>query len=430
MLNFAILLSNIIAGMTIDGEQAVASLCIPEGYDRTHMAGLSATVNVTDVRQIPLARTDARALPFPDDYGTDPYSPTHYTALTTVDGSLDIAIADVWILLTSILLHGPLFPEKPYLVYLPDLIQRLVPEIYGPDPLGPSWIMNAWQAMSLQRSQGVIVTTKRTGLDAVSYAGVSKSKVHVLPMVQAPLFKVPDSAEALSRQKRTQLRQFLGDGPAREDTSGGRLQKLRCENSLDPAQTPYFLWVTNSTQHKNHRRALRALELYYGQEDGRLACMMCGATTDDFKAASTVQTPYIQEVRTRIAESPLLRDRLHVAGELSHAGFRRLLTGAAYLWHNVLYDNGTFSVIEAASLGIPSLTSDYPQMREICEAYSINTRTFDPWSPEDTAAQLKAMEGFLLEDQAVATMSSREDLRESFSIQLTELLLHACSTLP
>ena len=43
-----------------------------------------------------------------------------------------------------------------------------------------------------------------------------------------------------------------------------------------------------------------------------------------------------------------------------------------FLWHPATIDNGTFSVIEAAHLKVPSLSSGYPAMKEINEQYNLS----------------------------------------------------------
>ncbi|MEY9641157.1 glycosyltransferase involved in cell wall biosynthesis [Bradyrhizobium japonicum] len=55
-------------------------------------------------------------------------------------------------------------------------------------------------------------------------------------------------------------------------------------------------------------------------------------------------------------------------------------------------DNGTFSVVEAAHLGVPSLSSDYPAMREFNDAFSLNLRWMDPADPNNMAESLMQME--------------------------------------
>jgi len=69
-----------------------------------------------------------------------------------------------------------------------------------------------------------------------------------------------------------------------------------------------------------------------------------------------------------------------------------LLSTAEFLWHPTRRDNGTFCVVEAASLGVPSLSSSYPAMREMDAAFELALAWMDSASPLDMATQLKRME--------------------------------------
>jgi glycosyltransferase involved in cell wall biosynthesis len=79
-------------------------------------------------------------------------------------------------------------------------------------------------------------------------------------------------------------------------------------------------------------------------------------------------------------------------GNLSERKYAKTLGGAAFLWHPGKIDNGTFSVIEAARLGVPALSSDYPAMREIDAQFALNLAWMDSVEPRNMAAQLKRME--------------------------------------
>ncbi|MFD2884496.1 hypothetical protein ACFS4T_25530 [Pseudomonas lini] len=55
-------------------------------------------------------------------------------------------------------------------------------------------------------------------------------------------------------------------------------------------------------------------------------------------------------------------------------------------------DNGTFSAIEAAYLNVPTLSSDYPAMREIDEQFSLNLEWMDSSDYREMGRKLKEME--------------------------------------
>ncbi|MGC1223029.1 MAG: hypothetical protein WA872_14725, partial [Candidatus Sulfotelmatobacter sp.] len=68
------------------------------------------------------------------------------------------------------------------------------------------------------------------------------------------------------------------------------------------------------------------------------------------------------------------------------------LRHAQFLWHNVIYDNGTALAIEAAQMGVRTLSADYPQMRYLCATFGINALFFPAFDATRSAAALKEME--------------------------------------
>jgi glycosyltransferase involved in cell wall biosynthesis len=77
---------------------------------------------------------------------------------------------------------------------------------------------------------------------------------------------------------------------------------------------------------------------------------------------------------------------------LPDQNYQAQLGCAAFLWHPGRIDNGTFSVVEAAHLGVPALSSDYPAMREIDQQFSLHLTWMDPDDPNNMARQLKRLE--------------------------------------
>ena len=70
-----------------------------------------------------------------------------------------------------------------------------------------------------------------------------------------------------------------------------------------------------------------------------------------------------------------------------------IVRNSQFLVHNVLADNGTFSVIEAAILGRPSMSSDYPQMRELNKQFELDLQFFDAFDIDGTAKMMSGLEG-------------------------------------
>ena len=178
---------------------------------------------------------------------------------------------------------------------------------------------------------------------------------------------------------------------------GRRWSAFPCSPRNSPGRKPagrriganYFLWTTNLAAHKNHENALKALQIYYERLDGQLNCHVTGVGADRLL---TEPHPHLQSLPGIIAKSPKLKNRLRLLGELPDASYRTRLAGARFLWHAASIDNGTFSVIEAAYLGVPALSSIYPAMQEINSQYLLGLSWMDAHDPDDMATQLKHME--------------------------------------
>ncbi|HYD61501.1 MAG TPA: glycosyltransferase [Noviherbaspirillum sp.] len=273
------------------------------------------------------------------------------------DGIRHFSDCDLWIIVSDRLDH-PLLPLRPYIVMVYDYLQRY--EGFLPQTVNRRFIHVA------HRASRVFVTTEFTRQDALQFAGLPSRKVKKLPML-APDFSARRSAAADRRQG-------------------------------------YFLWTTNLSQHKNHENAVKALQLYYEELGGVLPCRVTGVETD---ALLKSNLPHLKPLRALVSHSPVLRKNLQLLGELPERAYQSLLAGSEFLWHPARIDNGTFSVIEAAHLGVPSLSSDYPAMREIDAQFGLQLAWMDPRDPQDMARKLKAMERLAEERRAVLPSQQR-----------------------
>jgi glycosyltransferase involved in cell wall biosynthesis len=156
---------------------------------------------------------------------------------------------------------------------------------------------------------------------------------------------------------------------------------------------PYFLWSTNGAAHKNHANALEALRLYYNALGGTLDCWL---------------TNLPPEAQQAVAPEHRRPERLQWMGRLSDSAYQEAMAGAEFLWHPARVDNGSFSVVEAAHAGVPSLSSDYPAMREMDHQFQLRLKWMDPDSPQDMARRLKEME--MRASEARAELPSAESL--------------------
>ena len=140
----------------------------------------------------------------------------------------------------------------------------------------------------------------------------------------------------------------------------------------------FFLWTTNLCVHKNHENAFKALRLYYEKYEGSLKCHMTGVDTRELFKRDASHLRAFRDIRQ---SSAALKHHLKIEGELPDQRYQAQLGCAAFLWHPGRIDNGTFSVVEAAHLGVPALSSDYPAMREIDQQFSLHLTWIDPDDP-------------------------------------------------
>ncbi|BCX66889.1 glycosyltransferase [Pseudomonas izuensis] len=272
--------------------------------------------------------------------GREGWEPVSGSYVVPDDGIKQLMDCDAWVVISD-RLTAPLLPLRPILLMVYDYLQRYVPLLSNGADL--PFIDAARSARK------ILVTTEFTRLDALQYAGVTEAAVSKVPML-APLFF---------------------NGLKKQESAG------------------YFLWTTNLSLHKNHKNALKALKIYYEELGGKLSCHVTGVNTDVL-----LKSPldHLKGLASLVKGSEKLRSKFRVLGELSEVDYTGALSKSAFLWHAGTIDNGTFSVIEAACLGVPSLSSDYPPMREIDEQFRINLTWMDSGSPRKMAQQLKYME--------------------------------------
>lgn len=290
------------------------------------------------------------------------------------DGGADFRDCGFW-LFVSDRLELPLVPLERYGVLVTDHLQRYVPEIfdatmYAESDSGP------WNFLRNVRNADVVAAMSRdTVADAVAYAGARGRVVRMPTTIDVDHFmRLADVADRTTH-----------------------------DTSVSPSGAPFIAWVTNASPHKNHLRMLRALDVYERASGQPLDVIVTGLGTDLFDPdlpenrrigrEDHWNMPYVRTVREMVAAArPSLRRRLHFLGCVSDPVYARVLRSARFVVHNVIADNGTFSVVEAALLGCPSISSDYPQMREIDDEFGLEMRFFDPFDERDTAAALLAGE--------------------------------------
>ena len=265
---------------------------------------------------------------------------------------------DFWLFMVD-RIFGTVLPLKPYGIFATDFIQRYVPDIFDEKMYADQKLLTTIYR-NFRNADLAFACTDGTAKDLLTYVGRSGPIVLFDPLVDDTFIK----------NKRS--------GP--------------CTPSGD-----YFIWVTNGTIHKNHERALRALKSYYEKHRGKLKCVVTGVHTHFFDPKMGRDLygqlhPYHRKINDIIGQSSSLLDNLVIKGNISDDEFQKLVSGSRFLWHNVIADNGTFSVIEAARMGIRSLSSRYPQQVYIDRKFNLGMNFFDPFNVAEAADKLIEME--------------------------------------
>ena len=273
--------------------------------------------------------------------------------LQPVDGVNDFMDCDFWLFVSDRMAVPPA-PLRPYGALLFDYVQRHVPEALSVD----GYVVQAEGMIPFaQEAKFVMVTTPAAKADANSYAGVPLRRIIQIPL----FFELPKAVE-----------------------------------SPRILEADYLVWVANASPHKNSTRVLRALEKYYDDFAGNLKSMVIGAFSHAFaeNGPECLQRhlPSAIEARAFIRASRSLKRNLRIEGELSPSAHAAAIKHASFLLHGNLNGNGSFAVIDAAALGVPSLSSRYPAMEFLDKTCALNLTFFDPHDIDDMARSLKAME--------------------------------------
>ncbi|WP_241667775.1 glycosyltransferase [Pseudomonas sp. Sample_24] len=295
------------------------------------------------------AQTARRAMRYA---GHDGWEPDSVRYVVPDDGIKQLLDCDAWIIVSD-RVQAPLVPLRPCIFMVYDYLQRYEKVL---SKSGDEHFISA-----VRRAQKLLVTTEFTKQDAIQYAGVEVNRIAKVPMLAPDFSKV---------------------GPG----------------ILSAPDQPYFLWTTNAGAHKNHVNALKALKFYYEALGGQFFCHVTGVNTDNMLESSE---PHLKSLSALVNASAALWEKVKWLGELPDFEYRCTLANATFLWHAGKIDNGSFSVVEAASLGVPALSSDYPAMREMDIQFSLQLSWMNASDYKEMAHQLKDMELTYLSKKAL-----------------------------
>ncbi len=236
-----------------------------------------------------------------------------------------------FLLFTADRVRLPLFSLVPYGCIIHDYIQRYIPQI----------MMDFYEGSFLQLVRNAVInftTTESTLSDAIQYCGISKNKIHLIPLF---------------------------------------FEKINLNNTGQIQEKAYFLWSTNVVEHKNHKIALEALSIYY-EKGGRLKCYITGTNTKFFTSNyKGERSSYVKEISKIIEQNIHLKRNIKILGNLPKDEYIKTLQNSAFLLHPGYGDNGNGSAFDAAMLRVPTISCDYPAMRNMSEKTHIKFAFFE-----------------------------------------------------
>ena len=288
-----------------------------------------------------------------------------------IDGHENFLDCNFWFIVSDRIAH-PLVPLRPYGILVTDHLQRYVPEIFG---IGEFRTENggSWNFLRAVRNADLAVATSEgTVADVEMYSGCLNK-----------ILQIPTTLD---------IEYFLD------------VASLHQSFHHNITARPYCVWVTNRSVHKNHFRMLEVIRRYFEVYNGILDIVVTGCDTKlfdpqvkikkDDPRLSLFRNPYVRKVRESV--NSILGQwavRIHWAGEVNDSEYVAIVRNSQFLVHNVLADNGTFSVIEAAILGRSAMSSDYPQMRELNKQFELDLHFFDAFDIDGTAKMMSGLEG-------------------------------------
>jgi len=288
--------------------------------------------------------------------------------------------ADAWLSLSDRFML-PLLPARPYGVTVYDVIQRHVPRAFG----GPTDIFAKMNrhgiGPTVRGADRVVVTSPPTGTDTSAEWGVPAENVRIVPV----------ACEPHSR--------FAGIRPA-------------------PVPVPgrgFILNVANAAAHKGGEVMLAGYaKLKARLGDAAPPLVLCGFNTQMFSPAlrdkvgslpadlaaflesrrpapDAPDDAHWQGVRRIITSNGLREGRdVFLLGYVSDAELADLFDRAGIVVNAARYDNGTYSLIEAAWFGKPGISSRYPAAEWLYERFGVPARFFPVGDPNGLAETLTA----------------------------------------
>lgn len=316
------------------------------------VAGLGIQTRFFELQIIARASLDGAYLSF----GIDTTADLPVKAVVFNDGIANFEDSDFWYLISDAV-PAPLPAHRKYACMIYDYANRYVPEIFHEE----QWKGFHFRAKATQEAAFVVTTTAQTRRDAITFAGADPARAHVFPLEFDPV----DSTNF--------------------DINPKELEMFTAES--------FVLWPTIISGHENHLLVLAGLEEFLATND--LQVVVIGKGTSSFDPQNDhplIQHPYVESVRELIASSRQLRERIVFMDFVSDEVMLALMRKALCVLHTSRGDNGSYTVVDAAWQGTPSLSNHYPAMENVGEYFGIPLEFFDFYRPGSLADGLRRVQ--------------------------------------
>lgn len=289
------------------------------------------------------------------------------------DGVANFEDVDFWYLISDSI-EGALPAYRKYACMVYDYANRYSPDIFSED----QWKSFHWRTAVTERAQFVVTTTEQARRDVINYAGADPDKVHIFPLEYDPIESINFDCDL-----------FLGS-------------KLE---GID-----FLLWPTIISGHENHVPVLEGLEAFLAESNMKVVIIGKGTKSfDPSNGSPLVEHPYVESVRDLINSSRLLKERLVFMDFVSDEMLFALMRKAFCILHSSCGDNGTYTVVEAACQGTPSISNRYPAMENVGSYFDLPLVFFDFYRPGSLVESLRIVV------QEHATLCARLPTKEQLS---------------
>ncbi len=222
----------------------------------------------------------------------------------------------------------------------------------------PRWAARFWRR-ALDRAAGVVFTAKEQALPFVAAGALGPT---------TPVYEVLESSSTFTPGNRGEARRSTG---------------LHGD--------PCCIWLARLDANKDPLTALAAFErVLHALADARLWMFWR-------------QGPLESAVRDRVANSAILRERVHLGGALARPDVERALRAADFLIQSSHREGSGYAIIEALACGATPIVTDIPSLHRITRGGQVGAL----YPPGDAAVMADALVRLAQSDRAELRTAAR-----------------------